>query len=252
VLEKHNMKLNEPSARNRKAKFVVAVAFLVVAFGVGYPRQTHAVPSFARQTGMACQACHTAFPELTPFGRSFKLNGYQIDNLPQVQGIASSTKYELLLNQVPPRSVMLQTSYTKTGNPLPDSAVPGAKAQDGQLLFPQQASLFYAGRVAPELGAFIQITYDSAAGIVHWDNSEIRYAKQVTGATNGLTWSITLNNNPTVQDVWNSTPAEILYRSPLRAREAEAHKLAIEDCASRHGPRGGKYLVEGIPQQDAR
>jgi len=34
-----------------------------------------AVPSFARQTGMACAACHTVFPELTPFGREFKLNG---------------------------------------------------------------------------------------------------------------------------------------------------------------------------------
>lgn len=28
------------------------------------------------QTGQACSACHTAFPELTPFGRAFKLNGY--------------------------------------------------------------------------------------------------------------------------------------------------------------------------------
>ena len=167
----------------------------------------HAVPSFARQTGMACQACHTVFPELTPFGRSFKLNGYQIDNLPQVQGITSSKEYELLLNQVPPLSIMFQTSYTKTRQPLPDSAVPDANAQNGQLLFPQQASLFYAGRIAPGLGAFIQITYDSASGVVHWDNSEIRYAKQMTLAADSLTWGITMNNNPTVQDVWNTTPA---------------------------------------------
>ncbi|MDA8093485.1 MAG: hypothetical protein M0T84_06145, partial [Betaproteobacteria bacterium] len=31
-----------------------------------------AVPSYARQTGLACEACHTVFPELTPFGRRFK------------------------------------------------------------------------------------------------------------------------------------------------------------------------------------
>ena len=30
-----------------------------------------AVPSFARQTGMACAACHTVFPELTHVGRVF-------------------------------------------------------------------------------------------------------------------------------------------------------------------------------------
>jgi hypothetical protein len=180
------------------ASFTVLFAFAAPA---------HAVPSFARQTGMACQACHTVFPELTPFGRSFKLNGYQIDNLPQVQGISSSKEYELLLNQVPPLSMMFQASFTKTKQPLPDSAVPGANAQDGQVLFPQQASLFYAGRIAPGLGAFIQMTYDSASGNLHWDNSEIRYARQASFAASHLTWGITMNNNPTVQDVWNSTPA---------------------------------------------
>ncbi|HXM81831.1 MAG TPA: cytochrome C [Burkholderiales bacterium] len=203
----------------RKAKFIVPVASLVVAFGLGFPGQSHAVPSFARQTGMACQACHTVFPELTPFGRSFKLNGYQIDNLPQVQGITSSKEYELLLNQVPPLSMMFQTSYTKTKQALPDSAVPGANAQDGQVLFPQQASLFYAGRIASGLGAFVQITYDSASGNVHWDNSEIRYAKQLALGASPLTLGITMNNNPTVQDVWNSTPA---WQTPFDQKTSAA------------------------------
>ena len=34
------------------------------------------VPSFARQTGLACSACHYQFLTLTPYGRAFKLNGY--------------------------------------------------------------------------------------------------------------------------------------------------------------------------------
>jgi len=166
-----------------------------------------AVPSYARQTGIACQGCHTVFPELTPFGRSFKLNAYQIDNLPQVQGMRSPQEYDLLLNQAAPLSFMFQTSYTKTKTALPDPNVTTADAQNGQLLFPQQASLFYAGRIAPGLGAFVQITYDSVAGNVHWDNTEIRYARQLVGMSDSLTWGVTLNNNPTVQDVWNSTPA---------------------------------------------
>jgi hypothetical protein len=36
------------------------------------------VPIFGRQTGMECSACHTIFPQLTPFGREFKLGGYVI------------------------------------------------------------------------------------------------------------------------------------------------------------------------------
>jgi hypothetical protein len=54
-----------------------------------------AVPSFARQTGMACEACHTVFPELTHFGRMFKANAYTLDNLKQVRDI-DATKQELL------------------------------------------------------------------------------------------------------------------------------------------------------------
>jgi hypothetical protein len=182
------------------------LAVCVLALSTAMAGTAFAVPSYARQTGMTCQACHTVFPELTPFGRRFKLNGYQIDNLPQVQGITPSKDVELQLNQIPPLSLMFQASMTRTGKPQPDSAVPGATAQNGQFLFPQQASLFYAGRVAPNLGAFIQITYDSASGRIGWDNTDLRYARQF-GALGGLTVGATFNNNPTVQDAWNSTPA---------------------------------------------
>lgn len=194
-------------------------ALVAIIAGLCISGTASAVPSYARQTGVACQGCHTVFPELTPFGRSFKLNGYQIDNLPQVQGMRSSQDYDLLLNQVPPLSFMFQTSYTKTKTALPDSQSAADNAQNGQVLFPQQASLFYAGRIAPGLGAFVQITYDSAAGNVHWDNTDIRYARQVAGLDNPLTWGITLNNNPTVQDAWNSTPA---WQTPFDQKSSAA------------------------------
>ncbi len=182
------------------AVFIASFVFVVSTSSL------RAVPSFARQTGLACQACHTVFPELTPFGRLFKLNAYQIDNLPQVQGITPSQDVTLLLNQVPPLAFMLQTSYTRTLAAVPDSAVPGAAAQNGQVQMPQQASLFYAGRVAPNLGTFVQMTYEGGSGVLGLDNTEVRYARQV-GGVQGLTYGLTLNNNPTEQDVWNSTPA---------------------------------------------
>lgn len=192
----------------------------VMIVGLCLSGTASAVPSYARQTGVACQGCHTVFPELTPFGRSFKLNAYQIDNLPQVQGITQNKDYELLLNQVPPLSFMFQTSYTKTKTALPDSnGTPGDTAQNGQLLFPQQASLFYAGRIAPNLGAFVQITYSSDSGTFGLDNTEIRYAKQVPSVADGLTYGFTMNNNPTVQDVWNSTPA---WQTPFDQRTSAA------------------------------
>jgi hypothetical protein len=71
---------------------------------------TLAVPSFARQTGMACAACHTVFPELTPFGREFKLNGYVLDNIRQVTGIDTANRQTLAINSIPPVSAMVQVS----------------------------------------------------------------------------------------------------------------------------------------------
>jgi iron:rusticyanin reductase len=111
------------------------------------------VPSFARQTGMACAACHTVFPELTPFWREFKLNGYVLGNIKQITGIDTSSRQTLAINSLPPLSMNVEISYAHTGQPLPDSAIKGALAKDGDLLFPEQVSFFYAGKIADGLGA---------------------------------------------------------------------------------------------------
>ena len=49
---------------------------LIIWLGVLFMPGAHAVPSYSRQTGLACASCHYAPPELTPFGRKFKLEGY--------------------------------------------------------------------------------------------------------------------------------------------------------------------------------
>src|SRR6201997_4148335 len=72
-----------------------------------------ALPSFARQTGMACEACHTVYPELTHFGRVFKANGYVLDNVKQVRDVDQRKQQLLSLAQVPPLSIMAQVAYTQ-------------------------------------------------------------------------------------------------------------------------------------------
>src|SRR6202050_3139973 len=89
---------------------VLAFAALCAMVSPGW-----AVPSFARQTGMACAACHTVFPELTPFGREFKLNGYVLDNIKQITGIDTSARQTLAINSLPPISMNVEISYTHTG-----------------------------------------------------------------------------------------------------------------------------------------
>ena len=76
-----------------------------------------AVPSFARQTGVPCGACHTVFPELTAFGRSFKLNGYTLTGIKQIQ--ATSAAGSVKINEIPPLSAMLQTGFTHLNKGVP-------------------------------------------------------------------------------------------------------------------------------------
>jgi hypothetical protein len=71
----------------------------------------------------------------------------------------------------------------------------------------QQVSLFTGGRITDNLGAFIQGTYDGVARRFGWDNTDIRYANSVNVGGHNLLWGVTANNNPTVQDVWNTIPA---------------------------------------------
>ena len=43
--------------------------------------RAQAVPRFARQMGLSCNVCHSNPPELTAFGRNFKLMGMVGDSL---------------------------------------------------------------------------------------------------------------------------------------------------------------------------
>ncbi len=185
-----------------------------------------AVPSFARQTGMACEACHTVFPELTHFGRVFKANGYVLTNLKTVQDIGSKKEQLLELSSMPPLSIMAQISYTQMQKSVPDLSSVGAKdvSQNGTAGFPQQFSLFYAGEIAPHFGGMIQLTYANDSGTIGIDNTDLRFADEKLLPNLGtLTYGVSLNNNPTVQDLFNSTPA---WGYPYTASNANVSPLA--------------------------
>ncbi len=159
------------------------------------------VPSFSRQTGLACSACHYQFPALTPFGRQFKLNGYTLSGLPGiVQPGDSAGKESLRLASIPPVSAMIVASVTQTR-----TAQPGT--QNWTTAFPEQLSLFVAGAITPHVGAFTQFTYAATDGAIGIDNVDIRYANRSTMNDREVIYGLTLHNNPTVQDVWNTVPA---------------------------------------------
>ncbi|GBE08741.1 hypothetical protein BMS3Abin11_01866 [bacterium BMS3Abin11] len=157
-----------------------------------------AVPSFARQTGMACGACHTIYPKLTAFGRDFKLSGYTMANTKQIEG--TGTDKHLKINEIPPLSAMLQVGFTHLNKEIPDQ-------QNNNVEFPQALSLYYAGEISPHMGTFLQVTYSQPDDNFSFDMADIRYAKRTTLGSRDMLYGVTLNNAPGMEDAWNTTPA---------------------------------------------
>jgi hypothetical protein len=197
---------------------ILGVLLLALLFGPGAGvRPAAALPLYARQTGEPCASCHTAFLELTPFGRRFKLQGYTLG------GGKSS---------LPPFAVMLQSTFTHTQAAQPGGAAPHFGPNDNFAL--QQASIFTGGRITDHLGAFVQGTYDGVARRFGWDNTDIRYANSLKIKGHDLLWGVTLNNNPSVQDVWNTTPAwRFPFISPTLSPEPAAGTFIEETFAQR-------------------
>ena len=185
------------------------------------------VPSFARQTGMACSVCHYQFPQLTPFGRQFKLNGYTLSTIKAIESRGDSGQLRLSLASIPPLSMMVVASATQLGDALPGT-------QNATVALPQQLSLFVAGAITPKIGTFTQLTYSSSSNTISIDNTDIRYADHTTLGSTNLTWGVTLNNNPTVQDLWNTTPAwGVPFLSSATAPGASANPMISGAFAQR-------------------
>jgi len=181
--------------KNDFTKWIIALIIVLLPFNVA-----KSLPSYARQTSMSCTACHTSFPELNSFGRQFKVNGYTLNTASTIvdQGDSLNPRTRLnLLNNLP-LSVMVESSFANIAKD-----VIGQQNNSGQ--FPQQLSLFFAGQITPHIGSFIQMTY--ADGSFGLDNADIRYANTVNFGSNSLLYGLTLNNNPTSQDLWNTSPA---------------------------------------------
>ncbi len=163
----------------------------------------NAIPAFNRQTGQNCVACHAGgqFPELTPYGRIFKLTGYTIGQ------------------RAMPISVMAVASLSRVANSAA-SDDPAADFQKNGKPILATASLLLGGKLSDNLGGFAQITYDpyalshadgSYSGHSGADNIDIRWADRFITPQRDLIVGLSLNNNPSVSDPWNTAAAWMQY-----------------------------------------
>lgn len=178
-----------------------------VAFGVGIVAAgpAAAIPAFSVQTGEECAACHVGGfgPQLTQHGRIFKMEGYGATQ----SWINASNKQGLAL------AAMAVANYTHTAKA--QSAAPADHFNANNNVALQEASIFLGGRAMPGVGIFAQATYSGVDRKASLDNFDIRIAHETKLAGKDAVLGISVNNNPTVQDVWNTTPAwGFPYTSP--------------------------------------
>ena len=181
----------------------------------------HAVPSFARQTGLSCNVCHSNPPELTDFGRNFKLKGYVLTDMTATDKVGNSK--DLLLSKYIPLSAMILLSNTTFQSDQPASQNNGAG-------FPQQLSIFLAGGYASHFGGLAQITYTHSDNHFSMDNTDLRYADQ--GKLGGKRLGIRDRHQQQSQRgrSWNSTPRVRIRgsrRSPAWARSPLPSSTAV-------------------------
>ena len=196
-----------------------AIAFALSGFlAIGFAPPAQALPSFARQTGQPCGSCHTDFAGLTPYGRRFKIGGYTYGGGPYRTALfpgSDDSADSKAKKWVPPISMMAIVGFTHTAASMTPPTDP-YKTNDNVVVSP--LSFFWGGAITDHIGAFAQTTYNAppaggfgtdpfAQHAWTWDNTDIRYADSTSIGNLNVTYGITANNGPTVQDPWNTTPA---------------------------------------------
>lgn len=175
------------------------ILMLGVAVLSVFATQAQAVPSFSRQTGMTCDSCHTSAPGLTKVGREFKLNGYQMDGMAQVHQSPGKSSPGQSINKIPQLSVLFKAGEEGVSKKVDHHQNPSAE-------YPAAFVLYYAGRVAPHFGAFLDAAYSGHGGHFGLDNADFRYARDTKLFSHNLIWGLDVNNSPSEEDVWNSSP----------------------------------------------
>jgi len=145
--------------------------------------------------------------------------------------------------------MMAIVGFTHTQAPLPPPTDP-YKPNDNTVLSPFSA--FWGGAITDNIGAFAQVTYNAvpAGGFGDpfghtwtWDNTDVRFARTASIGPLDLVYGITANNNPTVQDLWNTTPAWSFPYAVSTLAPTPGSKTIIEGAFAAHVGGVGAYTM---------
>ena len=176
----------------RAGSWAAALLIFVTLSALSVP--AGAVPSFSTQTGESCAACHIGAygPQLTAYGARFKLGGYT-----DTGGDADHKSI--------PLDLMFVESFTNTS--AAQSAAPAPHFATNDNFAMDELSLQLSGGLTEHIGSYWEWSYNQIERKISTENMDVRYTTPFKIAGLDSILGISLNNNPTVTDPFNTLPA---------------------------------------------
>jgi len=136
--------------------------------------RSSAIPAFARKYGLACSACHTAWPELNAFGQAFRDNGYQLGNDRDSPIFQSNGYYPITVRVTP--QWHLESATNQPVDAIPGDATSGlvnrTVTQSGFDL--SGMDLWFAGTLYRDI-SFVVLPSSDNEGSLHFEAAFVRF-----------------------------------------------------------------------------
>jgi hypothetical protein len=130
---------------------MIVSAYLVVP-------EADAVPAFARQYDLQCNACHTRPPRLNSFGEQVHMMGFQIPSAARPGGLMQSLREDGV-----GKTLIDSLALRILGNIFEYSTTP--EVDEKKLEPPHEFELFIARPLTPNLSMFVEVEYEPKAAV---------------------------------------------------------------------------------------
>ena len=144
-------------------RVLIALAAALIAITMAPAAQ--AIPAFARRTGMACTACHDAWPRLNDFGELYRDNGYQLPGRQDTDPPVTGDYFPISVRPA------LLYQYTLTTNQPSD--VGPITVGSGSVGFPS-GDLLAGGSLASNIAALVVVSGFGADGLASIESAWAR------------------------------------------------------------------------------
>src|SRR5439155_24166260 len=134
-------------------RLLISVALVATAVGYVRVESASAIPAFARQYDLQCNACHTRPPRLNRFGERFHMMGFQIPSAARPDGLVGS-----LREDGPVKTLIDSLALRIEGGLFEYTTSP--RETEKKFAPPNEITLFVARPLLPELRISVEIEAD--------------------------------------------------------------------------------------------